>query len=258
MAKYQYEQFLLLGDSLTEYSSVEENGLTPALQKAYIRRLDVVNRGLDGYNTRQALQVLPYVISSPEQAKVRIVTILLGANDGTSAAANNGMHVPLAQYAANLKTILSHPALAAQKPCCVVLVTPPPIDEHQHEVKDRAAGYPQMTRHAAVASEYAEACRRVGGDFAGADVAVLDLWTALMRRAGWTPGDDVLAGSLAAPKNEVLGRLLSDGVHFTSAGYKVFFDELMGLIESKWPDLMPEKIPFVFPPYNELTGDLAV
>lgn len=33
MAKYQYEQFLLLGDSLTEYSSVEENGLTPVLQK---------------------------------------------------------------------------------------------------------------------------------------------------------------------------------------------------------------------------------
>lgn len=147
-------------------------------------------------------------------------TILLGANDGTSAAANNGMHVPLEQYAANLKTILSHPALAAQKPCRIVLVTPPPIDEHQHEVKDRAAGYPEMTRHAAVASEYAEACRRVGGDAAGADVAVLDLWTALMRRAGWTPGDDVLAGSLAAPKNEVLGRLLSDGKAHANPPYQ--------------------------------------
>ncbi|KAF7526699.1 hypothetical protein G7054_g10667 [Neopestalotiopsis clavispora] len=211
MAKYQYEQFLLFGDSLTEYSSAEENGLAPALQKAYIRRMDIVNRGFDGYNTRQALQVLPYVIPSPEQARVRLITILLGANDGTLASAKNGMHVPLEQYASNLRTILSHPALAAHQGCRIVLITPPPIDEHLHDAKDANAGHKGLTRRSAVAKEYASACRRVGEEFSPRGVAVLDLWRAMMEDAGWRDGDDVLAGSLEAQKNMALHRTMSDG-----------------------------------------------
>ncbi|ETS83936.1 hypothetical protein PFICI_05812 [Pestalotiopsis fici W106-1] len=120
------------------------------------------------------------------------------------------MHVPLEQYTANLKTILSHPALAAQRDCRIVLITPPPIDEHQHDIKDRNAGYPALTRRSLVAREYAEACRRVG-EASSPGVAVLDLWSVLMERAGWNAGDDVLAGSLEAPKNIMLDRLLSDG-----------------------------------------------
>lgn len=58
----------------------------------YIRRLDVVNRGFryvlwsrtralpdpaltfpSGYNTRQALAVLPSIVPSPEEAKIRFL-----------------------------------------------------------------------------------------------------------------------------------------------------------------------------------------
>jgi hypothetical protein len=46
------------------------------------------------------------------------------------------------------------------------------------------------------------------------------------------------------------------GVHLTSKGYEILFDKLMKLIEKNWPELLPGSLPFVFPAYNELTGDL--
>ncbi|KAK6084623.1 GDSL-like Lipase/Acylhydrolase [Seiridium cupressi] len=90
---------------------MDENGLTPALQR------------------------------DPERAKARILTILFGANDATSETTSNDSYVPLGRYTENLKAILSHPMIATQA-CRVLLITPPPIDEHQHEIKDANAGHP--------------------------------------------------------------------------------------------------------------------
>ncbi|KAH8196657.1 hypothetical protein TruAng_009181 [Truncatella angustata] len=239
MAKFQYGQFMLFGDSITEYSSVEEHGLTPALQKG------------TGYNTRQALQALPHIIPSPEQAKLRLLTIGFGANDATSPEANNDFHVPLAQYKENLQSILSHPSIAAQS-CRVLLITPPPIDEYQHETKDRMAGQPGLTRFSQSAKDYADACRQVGETM---HVPVFDLWGCLMRRAGWSDGGE-LAGAKDAPRSDVLGQLLSDGVHFTSQGYQVFYENLMDFVSRTYPDLKPENMPFVFPTCDEFTGEL--
>lgn len=114
--------------------------------------------------------------------------------------------MPLLQYKENLKALLVHIEIVTQD-CNILLITPPPIDEHQHEIKDRAAGQPELTRFAASARAYAEACRQVGEEVG---VPVLDLWSCLMKQAGWS-GSNVLAGSRDAPKNDVLNRLLSDG-----------------------------------------------
>lgn len=76
------DQFLLLGDSITQQSFGQDRGFAfgAALSDAYVRRLDVVNRGLSGYNTRQALQVLDRVIPTPEQAKIRLMTVFFGVS----------------------------------------------------------------------------------------------------------------------------------------------------------------------------------
>ena len=82
-------QFVVFGDSIVQDASSPERGFAfaAALQHAYIRRLDVVNRGLryrqwamecladsdSGYNTDQALAVLPHVIPPPHQARVRFL-----------------------------------------------------------------------------------------------------------------------------------------------------------------------------------------
>jgi len=86
-----YEQFFLFGDSITQDSFSQQRGFgfSAALQADYIRRLDVVNRGFSGYNTRQALSVLPKIVPSPDHAKIRFMTVFFGANDASLATAPN-------------------------------------------------------------------------------------------------------------------------------------------------------------------------
>jgi hypothetical protein len=42
------------------------------------------------------------------------------------------------------------------------------------------------------------------------------------------------------------------GLHLSPAGYDIFFQEVMKLIAQKWPDQMPEKLPMVLPPWDDM------
>ena len=53
----------------------------PKLVQEYARKMDIVNRGLSGYNSTQALEVLPHIMPAPELARVRMLLIFFGAND---------------------------------------------------------------------------------------------------------------------------------------------------------------------------------
>lgn len=118
---------VLFGDSLTQFS-FGEGGWGASVANAYQRRADVLNRGLSGYNTRWALEVMegafPAVAPSPA-----LVTIFFGAND--SALPDRGsarQHVPVEEYAANLAAMVSF--LRDQRQVgAVLLITPPPVDE---------------------------------------------------------------------------------------------------------------------------------
>ncbi|KAH0223690.1 hypothetical protein KCU90_g25703, partial [Aureobasidium melanogenum] len=106
------EQFVLFGDSITQQSASQAKGFgwTPALQDAYIRRLDVINRGFSGYNTTQALKVLPRILPTPEQGRIRLMTIFLGANDARLPDTPGfSQTVDLEQYKKNLRDIINHP-----------------------------------------------------------------------------------------------------------------------------------------------------
>ncbi|KAH8751543.1 hypothetical protein BGZ57DRAFT_934407 [Hyaloscypha finlandica] len=103
---------------------------------AYIRRLDVVNRGFSGFNTTQGLKILPNILPDPSQTRVRFMAILFGSNDACFASCPNGQLVPLEQYKKNLVSLVNHPALQAHG-TRVILVTPPPVEERrlEHRVK---------------------------------------------------------------------------------------------------------------------------
>lgn len=105
--------------------------------------------------------------------------------------------MPLTQYKRNVQAILKHPLVSRQEPH-LILITPPPFDEHQWGDGIRTAEHTKT---------YADACRQVGKELG---IVVLDLWSVFMERAGWKPGQP-LAGSKAAERNKVLGELLSDG-----------------------------------------------
>ncbi|KAH8639148.1 LOW QUALITY PROTEIN: hypothetical protein IG631_06918 [Alternaria alternata] len=83
----------------------------------------------------------------------------------------------------------------------------------------------------------------------------------------WKLGDQ-LPGSLDVAQNDALVELMYDGMtsawhsrlrsradltclHFNPAGYDIFYQELMKVVEQQWPDQMPEKLPMVLPPWND-------
>ncbi|KAJ5888665.1 Esterase SGNH hydrolase-type subgroup [Penicillium taxi] len=240
------DQFILFGDSITQFSCNQDLGFAfnAQLQEAYSRKLDVINRGFSGYSTAHAIQVFPKFFPSPEIANVRFMTIFFGAND--ACVPGHEQHVSLEQFTANLKEIIQHPATRAQNPHIIIL-TPPPINEYQLEAFDDAKNTPHPSRTALLAKTYATAAKEVG---ALLDVAVADIWTAFMNKVSWKEGQ-LLVGSRDLPSNKELASLFTDGLHLTPAGYQIVYDEVMRTIGSKWPDQLPENIPMVFPAWDE-------
>ncbi|OCL09250.1 SGNH hydrolase [Glonium stellatum] len=243
-----YDQFILFGDSITQESGAQQRGFSfaPALQNAYIRRLDVVNRGLSGYNTDQALKVLPNIIPSPERVQVRFLMIFFGANDASLPEAVNKQHVPILRYKENLAKIITHPAIVAHKPR-IVLVAPPPVNEYLIWVDEKDMGYDKPSRTALGTKSYADAACELGEELG---IPVLNLWGAFMSKTGWSIGEPV-PGSLNVVQNSILVDLLHDGLHFNPMGYQILYDELMKLIAKQWPDQLPDNLPYVLPRWNE-------
>ncbi|KIW62759.1 hypothetical protein PV04_10894 [Phialophora macrospora] len=237
-----YPQFVLLGDSITQLSSL---ALTARLSEWYSRRLDVINRGFSGYTAPMGFEVLQQFfptdsVPSPTVPRVQLMTIFFGAND--ACVPGHPQHVPLQRYMSSLKDIIHHQGLRRHD-TQVILITPPPVDEYQLGSPDRTAEH---------TAKYARAAHQVGQD---CHLPVLDLWTIFMRKAGWTEGStDALAGSKDAPRSEVLADLLVDGLHFTATGYDLMFDELVKVIEQDLPGHAPERLPMVFPDWKDRLG----
>lgn len=135
--------------------------------------------------------------------------MFFGANDAIAKEANNGQYVPLEDFKKNLQQLLQHEAVKAHNPR-LILITPPPVDEYQLEMADKAKGYDMslQRRTAERTKSYADAARNVGREL---NIAVLDIWTAFMLKAGWKQGEPLL-GSSKLPRSPVLGQLLYDGM----------------------------------------------
>ena len=151
-----------------------------------------------------------------------------------------------------MHAILSHKHIAGRPDLRIILITPPPVDERMLRATDTAniPGFNGLRRTADTTAKYAEAVRQVGKD---RGVQVCDVWSAMMREAGWDANSTgPLPGSEAADENAVLRRFFSDGLHLTPDGYRVLYHQLMALISDTWPDQLPEKLPMVLPAWNEL------
>lgn len=246
------DQFLLFGDSITQVSCFTFGA---ALTDAYIRRLDVVNRGLSGYNTRQALRILPHAIPSPEVAKLRFMTFFFGGNDARLPDSPGGpqQHIPLAEYKDNLRALLTHPNVVAHQGVRLILITPPPVDERMCLESAKAADptFPDVvTRKASTTGQYASAVRQLGHELG---IPVVDIWSALIDRAGGNAADDqsLPIGSFECPRNEALQKFFTDGLHLAPSGYEVLYEELMAVIAKTWPEQVPDRLPYVFPSWAD-------
>ena len=74
-------QFIVFGDSITQ-QAFSPGGWAAMLSDAYQRRVDIMNRGYSGYNTRLATSLLSYVFPPETAADAALLaTVFFGAND---------------------------------------------------------------------------------------------------------------------------------------------------------------------------------
>ncbi|EGX52107.1 hypothetical protein AOL_s00043g497 [Orbilia oligospora ATCC 24927] len=255
---------VLFGDSITEGEYLISHCPAPriwhydsgyslgaVLTEKFSRRIQVLERGFSGYNSSNARVVVDDVIPPAGGAiDLKLLLVFFGANDAvlppdqqivSEEQAQKGVmvvsqHVDIEEYKVHLRAIAQHKNVKDHG-AKVVLVTPPPICEHKI--------LPWKDRRSAVAKQYAEAAISVAEE---TGVEVLKLWHVFMEEAGWKEGEPLL-GEIGVPKSEKLGELLSDGLHLTPKGYKLYFESLVKLLENKLPDIYNHKR--IFPNWGE-------
>jgi len=76
-------------------------------------------------------------------------------------------------------------------------------------------------------------------------VPFIDLWHAFLKSKGWMEGEPI-----PGERGDHCGHfddLLSDGVHFTGKGYKIWYDLLLQTIRDFYPELVTENLPTTLP-----------
>uniref|UniRef100_A0A383VB09 SGNH hydrolase-type esterase domain-containing protein n=1 Tax=Tetradesmus obliquus TaxID=3088 RepID=A0A383VB09_TETOB len=222
---------LLFGDSLTERSMDPDGGWGAALAHHFARKLDVVNRGCGGYNSRWGLklleQVLAQVASSGQQ--VALMTIWFGANDaaipGRSA---ERQHVPEAEFGDNLAAMVRMARAAGIQR--IVLLTPPPVGDdarvrHQQKRMGISTAVPP-DRTLEYAGHYAAAARATAQALG---LPLVDLYEQLQAVPGWRDS------------------LFDDGLHFTPAGSRKVWTLLRDTLAGAYPELSLEALSNQFP-----------
>lgn len=79
-------QFVFFGDSITQRSFNPLSGWSSIVADAYQRKVDIINRGYSGFNTRWALPLVDHIFPNKDyKNQVKLVTIFFGANDAALA-----------------------------------------------------------------------------------------------------------------------------------------------------------------------------
>ncbi|KAF5330647.1 hypothetical protein D9619_006029 [Psilocybe cf. subviscida] len=240
MAAYVQDVFMLFGDSITQGGwEPGLDGFGQRLSHVYARKLDVLNRGYSGYNSTWGLPVFEQCIAKSGTApNLRVLAIWFGAND--ACILPSPQHVPLPVFKSTLKTMVSmvhSPASPRYSPNTrILLISPPPINTIARAAALAARVPPmKLDREFEITRAYANVVREVAQE---EGVAFVDAWTALWDAAG---------------REEMgLERVMEDGLHLNAAGYAVMYDELMKTIARDYPDVHPNNLGPVFPPWAEI------
>ncbi|EJD46062.1 GDSL Lipase/Acylhydrolase [Auricularia subglabra TFB-10046 SS5] len=241
MTSTKLDSIVLFGDSITQ-GGWEPGGFAQKLAYVYARRLDVINRGLSGYNSEWGLTVLEQIVAKkseqPHVPKLRLLTIWFGAND--ACLVQSPQHVPLDRFRVNLTrmvTMLRDEKSEWYHPDTKVLfIAPPPVDEAARSA-DLASRSPPLApdRTWDTTKAYADAVKQVGREL---DVPVVDAWTAIWDAAG--------------NRIEDLKAYLPDGLHLSAKSYDIVYNLILDAISKNWPELHYSKLPFVFAPWSDI------
>ncbi|GMG36282.1 unnamed protein product [Ambrosiozyma monospora] len=249
MSDFQFNKFLLFGDSITEFTfnqfPLNNKGEPPkepiftlgsALSNAYTRKLQVVQRGFGGYNSVHGKKLLPKILEQEHDnvqdgEKIKLAYIFFGSNDSRLSGSNkdNNQHVPLDQYVANIKSNVEE---CTKRGIKVIVITPAIHSQTAWNVKHPEDLQTGDYRSTELFGQYAQALVKLGSEVG---VPVVNL-NEIFVKSG---------------KSE--DELLIDGLHLNGAGYQLFYDALMDTIKTNWPELHPDNLPFKFPYFADLT-----
>ncbi|KAG6821086.1 hypothetical protein H0H93_007245 [Arthromyces matolae] len=255
---------VLFGDSITQGAWTPGLlGYGEQLSHVYARKLDILNRGLSGYNTDWATPVFRKMLATKEERlyvpKIRLLTIWFGAND--SCIRPSPQHVPLSKFADNLREwvdMVHSPKSELYSPeTRIILITPPPVNTFQRRA-DLESREPArlLDREFETTKRYSEAVKDVARE---KKVPVADIWTALWEAAGRDEPSlsrfmyDGLHLNVEGYKVRHFGlQFLIQYLHIRGGTYKILYETLMATIKEHHPEVHYENLSEVFPPWLTL------
>ncbi|ODV59033.1 SGNH/GDSL hydrolase family protein [Ascoidea rubescens DSM 1968] len=237
-----FDKLLLFGDSITEFcyninpiSSKTPSysfALGPALQETYKRKLDVVQRGFAGYNTRHAKQLLPKILdiehASNKSSKVSLIVLYFGSND---AAVNGPQKVPLDEFLCNMELMINQ---IISKNISLIVLGPAVHDAetwnpaHSDDVK--LGNFRTNENNKFYCDELAKLCFKI-------NIPYIHLYDIFSTYKG--PWQD----------------LLTDGIHYSGEGYRLMYNEIMENIKIFYPQLYPDNIKSKLPAWKDIKLD---
>ncbi len=214
---------LCLGDSITEDGG-DKNGWTSLLSYHYSRKLDLINRGYSGYNSRWILQrVLKEDIPHSNYFNIKLVTILLGANDATFES-SSPQGLSLTEFRYNIEEIIKY-FKKQDSSIKFILITPPMIDEEALRIRNEKKGY-KLNRSVKRTKLFADTILNISA--VTENCIGIDLYRN-------TIDDDNI-------NNNKNNKYLSDGLHLNELGNKVLVDLVEECIAKHFPKLASNQI----------------
>lgn len=229
-----YKKFLLFGDSITEFSfntrmsnveGKDEFSFGAAMVNAYTRKLDIVQRGFSGFNSRWALKLLPKILE--QENNVAIATLFFGSND---ACQHEHQHVPLPEYKENTKKLIE---MFKKNGIKVVVIGPALYDVDKWYPSHGAEVDKGYVRSNELFAQYSEAAQEIAN---AQEVAFVNLHEAFKKQDDWKS-------------------LLCDGLHFSGKGYEVMFHEVIKTVEEKYPEFAPKAVEYKLPNWRLVKSD---
>jgi lysophospholipase L1-like esterase len=123
------------GDSLTQYG-FKNNGWGQQLQTWYETKVDVLNRGMSGYNVKFALNLVDEIF---KPLKPSLITIMFGSNDVSTGIQGLTLEEFESYYSEMVQKIKKiHPE------CEILLISPPPLVDSQDRKNETLEKYAEI------------------------------------------------------------------------------------------------------------------
>ncbi|QHS76230.1 isoamyl acetate-hydrolyzing esterase [Saccharomyces paradoxus] len=230
-----YKKFLLFGDSITEFAfntrpienDKDEYALGAALVNEYTRKMDILQRGFKGYNSRWSLKVLPEILDN--ESNIVMATIFFGANDACSAGPQS---VPLPEFVDNIGQMIS---IMKSHHICPIIIGPGLVDREKWEkakAEEIALGYFRTNENFTI---YSDALAKLANE---EKTPFVDLNKAFREEGG-----------------DAWQHLLTDGLHFSGKGYEILHDELLKAIEIFYPQYHPKNMQYKLKDWRDVLDD---